>query len=310
MTNGITGLNMRFMQNLLNSPNSGLKTKQQRQSQLLSSEYMRPIVGNRFRQDSACPCASDMHDDDNDHNNDHNDRNDREDFVEPEHETIDEKKKRILAILHNAYGDKVHEHDHENHKHHRDNHRDQRDIHKDHRDIHKDHKDPREDPRDHKDWDPRDRKDPREDPREDHRHIRPDDVDARRRPLVPVGGSHVANTRHAQKLREDDENTEKTAPFDASKSAVLIFVKWCGFCKKQLAEIDDIKRSLAKNGIKVHTVDAEKNAFTKDFAAKNNANGFPHTVLFDKNGKKVDEISGYRPAQKFVPEVVAKLRNE
>jgi thiol-disulfide isomerase/thioredoxin len=88
--------------------------------------------------------------------------------------------------------------------------------------------------------------------------------------------------------------------FDKANTAVVVHTPWCGYSKKLMTELPAIAHALRAKGMRTVAMDAEKNQYTRDFAAKHGVEGFPHTLVFDKNGRLRKEISGYRPAAEFV----------
>ena len=73
----------------------------------------------------------------------------------------------------------------------------------------------------------------------------------------------------------------------SGNALVYVFMKGCGFCEKQDPVFAELSKS-TKN-VKFIKLDGKENP---DFTKEHNINGFP-TLLFFKNGKKVDSNSGF-----------------
>jgi thiol-disulfide isomerase/thioredoxin len=73
----------------------------------------------------------------------------------------------------------------------------------------------------------------------------------------------------------------------SGNALVYVFMKGCGFCEKQ----DPVFAKLSKSTKNVNFIklDGKENA---DFTKQHKIDGFP-TLLFFKNGKKVDSNSGF-----------------
>jgi len=75
------------------------------------------------------------------------------------------------------------------------------------------------------------------------------------------------------------------------KGMVFLVMDGCGYCDKLKQEV--IPNLSANDVTVVNVKDAPKEL-------TDGVQGFPHTHLFDKNGQKVGEISGYAPLEKFI----------
>ena len=84
---------------------------------------------------------------------------------------------------------------------------------------------------------------------------------------------------------------------------------WCGYSKKLSESKDEFVKVLGNNGINFDLINDtdNKNKFDK-MCKENNVRGYPHCMLL-VNGKKVSDISGYRPAQKMLEECKKALKN-
>ena len=88
-----------------------------------------------------------------------------------------------------------------------------------------------------------------------------------------------------------------------NKKLVMVdmYTDWCGWCKKLDRDTysnKTVQETLAKNFVtaKINPEKSKKNAaLAKQFGTR----GYPHIVFLDDSGKKISEISGYRPAKDF-----------
>lgn len=86
----------------------------------------------------------------------------------------------------------------------------------------------------------------------------------------------------------------------------LVAPSWCGWSKKFVGEVGDsgekLKGALEGSGLGVSLVD-DKSEEGKALAAKHGTNGYPATIVLDKNGEKKKVISGFKPLDKLVEEI-------
>ncbi len=84
----------------------------------------------------------------------------------------------------------------------------------------------------------------------------------------------------------------------------MCFSKWVVWVSGKLsASKDALAEKLGANGIKLNMVNEteDKENFDK-LSKEHSVRGFPHCMIF-VNGKKVADISGYRPPDAMVEEV-------
>ncbi len=83
---------------------------------------------------------------------------------------------------------------------------------------------------------------------------------------------------------------------------VDLYTDWCGWCKKLDRDVykdKKVEEKLAKDFISVK-INPEATASGAKLARQFGTRGFPHIVFTDANGKKIDEIIGYMPADAFL----------
>ena len=97
--------------------------------------------------------------------------------------------------------------------------------------------------------------------------------------------------------------------FGAGSSASGVVAKcvgadWCGYSKKQMAEMDGIKAKVGnKAAVEYHDAATEQG---KKLVADNKIAGFP-TCVVHKNGAKVGEWSGFVKADDFLKKLESYL---
>jgi len=74
----------------------------------------------------------------------------------------------------------------------------------------------------------------------------------------------------------------------SGNTLVYVFMQGCGFCDKQNKAFEKLDPYAIKS-VKIIKIDGKENA---DFTKQHNIDGFP-TLLFFKDGKKVDSHSGF-----------------
>ena len=93
-------------------------------------------------------------------------------------------------------------------------------------------------------------------------------------------------------------------------NAMLVCISaddWCGYSKKLSASKDELAQKLGANGIILNMVNATENKPEFDRLSKeHNVRGFPHSLLI-VDGKKVADISGYRPPEGMLQECMKNL---
>ncbi len=92
-------------------------------------------------------------------------------------------------------------------------------------------------------------------------------------------------------LQVTDENFQKVVV--DSKSAVLVdfYADWCGPCKTITPIVEEMAREFAEQGLTVAKVDIDK---AQELAVQFGIQGVP-TLLFFKDGQKVDQLVGAHP---------------
>ena len=86
----------------------------------------------------------------------------------------------------------------------------------------------------------------------------------------------------------------------------LVAPSWRGWSKKFVGEVggsgEKLQGALEGSGLGVSLVD-DKSQEGKALAAKHGTNGYPATIVLDKNGEKKKVISGFKPLDKLVDEI-------
>ena len=92
-------------------------------------------------------------------------------------------------------------------------------------------------------------------------------------------------------LQITDENFQNVVV--DSKSAVLVdfYADWCGPCKTISPIVEEMAREFAEQGLTVGKVDIDK---AQQLAVQFGIQGVP-TLLFFKDGQKVDQLVGAHP---------------
>jgi glutaredoxin len=84
--------------------------------------------------------------------------------------------------------------------------------------------------------------------------------------------------------------------YDDQKTVTILAPDWCGYSRKLKSEGGKIKQLLQAKGINLKIIEDQDEI--DELSKKHGANGFPYTFI-EQNGKKIGEISGYKPANSF-----------
>ena len=103
--------------------------------------------------------------------------------------------------------------------------------------------------------------------------------------------------------------THKKQESDHSGKVIILSAdSFCGYCKKLLKEIPQLKELLGNQGVDVEVVsDTDDKEKFQHVAKMAHAKGFPHAVVVDKHSNQIGEVSGYKPASLYAEEVLSKL---
>jgi thiol:disulfide interchange protein len=89
----------------------------------------------------------------------------------------------------------------------------------------------------------------------------------------------------------------------AEKKLVMVdvYTDWCGWCKRLDRDVYANPSVAAKlaSGFVVVKLNPEKTKEAAEVSRQFGTRGFPHIVFVNGDGKKVNEISGYVPADEF-----------
>lgn len=115
--------------------------------------------------------------------------------------------------------------------------------------------------------------------------------------LVMTGGLCMG----AVKWEQDYDSALRKAKNEKKLIMVDVYTDWCGWCKKLDKDVytdKDVRDKLEKDFIAVK-INPERTSANRKLADKFGTHGYPHIVFVDADGKKIDEIGGYVPAEKF-----------
>jgi thioredoxin-related protein len=113
----------------------------------------------------------------------------------------------------------------------------------------------------------------------------------------------VAGAARAESVKWQTDYSKAVAKAKEDKKIVMVdvYTDWCGWCKKLDKDVyNDAKVSekLSKDFIACK-INPEKSAQNRQIADKFGTRGYPHIVFVNGDGKKISEIGGYIPADKF-----------
>lgn len=101
---------------------------------------------------------------------------------------------------------------------------------------------------------------------------------------------------------QDDYDKALAAAKTGNKILMVdVYTDWCGWCKKLDRDVyanADVKAKLAKDFVTLK-INPEKSKKNMELARNFGTRGYPHIVFLDGSGKKISEIGGYMPADKF-----------
>ena len=113
----------------------------------------------------------------------------------------------------------------------------------------------------------------------------------------------TATCAFAAELQWQADYDKALAAAKSAKKIVMVdlYTDWCGWCKKLDRDVyanTDVKSKLAKDFVSLK-INPEKSKKGMELARSFGTRGYPHIVFLDANGKKISEIVGYVPADKF-----------
>lgn len=118
-----------------------------------------------------------------------------------------------------------------------------------------------------------------------------------------LGVTLVAATALADSVKWATDYDKALAQAKSEKKLVMVdvYTDWCGWCKKLDKDVYSnakVSEKLSKDFVACK-INPEKSAQNRKLADKFGTRGYPHIVFVDGDGKKVYEISGYIPADRF-----------
>jgi thiol:disulfide interchange protein len=107
----------------------------------------------------------------------------------------------------------------------------------------------------------------------------------------------------AAELQWQDDYDKALAAAKSAKKIVMLdlYTDWCGWCKKLDKDVyanADVKAKLTKDFVTLK-INPEKSKKGMELARNFGTRGYPHIVFVDADGKKISEVTGYIPADKF-----------
>ena len=104
--------------------------------------------------------------------------------------------------------------------------------------------------------------------------------------------------------RQAAEGVKAVGTGKSGVAAKCVGADWCGYSKKQMAEMDTIKAKVGgKATVEYHDAATDQG---KKLVADNKIAGFP-TCIVHKNGSKVGEWSGFAKADDFLKKLESYL---
>jgi len=103
------------------------------------------------------------------------------------------------------------------------------------------------------------------------------------------------------KWQTDYDKALAAAKADGKILMVDVYTDWCGWCKKLDKDVyanPDVQAKLTKDFVALK-INPEKSQKSLQLAQKFGTHGYPHIVFLDASGKKISEVIGYVPADKF-----------
>lgn len=97
--------------------------------------------------------------------------------------------------------------------------------------------------------------------------------------------------------------TRAPTPAERRSLVLVVYTPGCGWSRKQLAALPAAVAPLRAQGLRVATLDVAR---AEGLAAEFGIRGFPHTLLFDAQGRKRGELEGFLPAAELVQEAAAR----
>lgn len=129
---------------------------------------------------------------------------------------------------------------------------------------------------------------------------------------VILGITLAVTAAHADSVKWQTDFNKAVAQAKADHKLVMVdvFTDWCGWCKKLDKDVYSnakVSEKLSKDFVACK-INPEKNSANRQLANKFGTRGYPHIVFVNGDGKKVYEIGGYVPAEKFTGELDAALK--
>ena len=126
-----------------------------------------------------------------------------------------------------------------------------------------------------------------------------------------LGITLVASAAVAAPVKWLSDYDKAVAEAKSEKKLVMVdvYTDWCGWCKKLDKDVYNntkVSEKLSKDFVACK-INPEKNNANRQLANKFGTRGYPHIVFVNGDGKKVYEISGYVPADKFAGQLDAAL---
>ncbi len=122
--------------------------------------------------------------------------------------------------------------------------------------------------------------------------------------ITILAGLAVAVSLRAEavKWQDDYDKAVTQAKKDNKLVVVDVYTDWCGWCKRLDKDVyanPQVSEKLAKDFVAVK-INPEKTSRAAELARQFGTRGYPHIVFVNGDGKKVDEVVGYVPANEFL----------
>ena len=113
----------------------------------------------------------------------------------------------------------------------------------------------------------------------------------------------LASAAMADTVKWLSDYDKAVAQAKSEKKIVMVdvYTDWCGWCKKLDKDVYSnakVSEKLSKDFVAVK-INPEKSAQNRQLANKFGTRGYPHIVFVNADGKKISEVGGYIPADKF-----------
>jgi thioredoxin-related protein len=119
----------------------------------------------------------------------------------------------------------------------------------------------------------------------------------------------AAGTLWAGEVKWEKNYADGLAQAKKEKKLVMVdvYTDWCHWCKKLDKDTyanKEVAEKLAKEFISIK-LNPEKSTKNRKVAEEFGVRGYPNIIFLDSDGKKLAQLSGYRPADAFLKQLEA-----